>query len=305
MDEPIAVIDLGTNTFHLLISRPGPNGSGFEELYRERRFVKLAEKGIEWIHPDSFRRGQEALAYFRKRLDEYGVTHCKALGTAALRTASNGPEFQQQAWEQHRIRVELISGEEEARLIQQGVALAVPLKSETDLIMDIGGGSVEFILANRDRVLWSASFPVGVAVLFRHFQAHDPILPEELKQLRQFLKKELESLSAILQEHPPRRLIGASGTFDVLENLAVKEKEHPLRAELPIDHFPAIYDQLIYSTLAERKRIEGIPMERAEMIVVAMELLRWVITRSRVAEMVISAYAMKEGIMKEMLEGKD
>jgi len=302
MDEPIAVIDLGTNTFHLLISRPGPNGSGFEELFRERRFVKLAEKGIEWIHPDPFRRGQEALACFRKRLDEFGVTHCKALGTAALRTASNGPEFQRQAWEQHRIRIELISGEEEAKLIQRGVALAVPLESKIDLIMDIGGGSVEFILANRDQVRWSASFPVGVAVLFRRFHHQDPIWPEELKQIRLFLDEALKPLSDVLEQHPVHRLIGASGTFDVLENLAVKERSHPLRAELSIDRFPALYDQLIFSTLDERRQIEGIPKERAEMIVVAMELLLWVITQSRVSEIVISAYAMKEGIMEEMLE---
>ncbi len=299
MKHPIAVLDLGTNTFHLLISRPRANG--FEEIFRERRFVKLAENGIDRIHETPFQRGLEALGYFRERLDEYGVQKLKAFGTAALRTASNRQEFIEQAWEKYRIKVELISGEEEARLIQLGVAQAVPSRLENDLIMDIGGGSVEFIIANSAEIIWSASFPVGVAVLYKKFQHHDPILPEELTALNQFLFRTLQPLVEALAQSPCTRLIGASGTFDVLENLAPVKNIHPLYSEIPLVLFPKIYDQLIHSTLTDRQCLKGIPPERAEMIVVAMELLRWVITESEVTDLAISSYAMKEGIMAELL----
>lgn len=299
MSSPIAVIDLGTNTFHLLIAQP--QDSRFKELFRERRFVRLAENGIERIHEASFARGMEALAYFRKRLDEYHVEQFKAFGTAALRTASNGDEFRQKALEDYQIQIETISGEEEARLIQLGVAQAVPFNDQKDLIMDIGGGSVEFLVADRDQVYWSSSFPVGVAVLFGKFHHHDPILEAELKNLNAFLEEALQPLFEVLQKYSLHRLIGASGTFDVLENLAVKEKQHPLRAELPIEEFPKIYSELIFSTLAFRKNREGIPPERAEMIVVAMELLNTIIRQSGVQKIVVSAYAMKEGIMYEMI----
>ncbi|MCB0663459.1 MAG: hypothetical protein KDC24_12015, partial [Saprospiraceae bacterium] len=141
-----AVIDLGTNTFHLLAVEIDENEQ-MHFLFRERIFVKLAEDGIQSIGPAPFQRAIKAMTVFKNKLDELGIDHFKAFGTAALRTATNGPDLIHAIKEKTGIEVALIDGLEEARLIHLGVSQAVPFDHTKQLIMDIGGGSVEFVIA--------------------------------------------------------------------------------------------------------------------------------------------------------------
>lgn len=210
-----AVIDLGTNTFHLLIADVGPGGS-LTEVYRERIFVKLAEEGIATIGLTPFHRGITALKHYRELLNKYGVDDLQAIGTAALRTASNGPEFIMSALREASIVIQLISGDEEAGLITTGVLRAIPTPEERVLIMDIGGGSTEYIIADGTGVQWRRSFPIGVSVLFNEFHNSDPITTTEIHQLEEHLKQQLSPLAKALAAHPAHHLVGAAGTFDVL-----------------------------------------------------------------------------------------
>ena len=143
MPNRIAVIDLGTNTFHILIAEAQADHS-FKDLHRQRFFVKLAEEGIETIGEAPLERGFKALTHFKNLIEELQVIKVKAIGTAALRTASNGPAFVQQVKEKLGFQIELISGDQEATFIHKGVSLAVPFKEQNYLLMDIGGGSVEY-----------------------------------------------------------------------------------------------------------------------------------------------------------------
>ena len=297
---PLAVIDLGTNTFHLLIVDPVAGG-GFRERLRLRKFVKLAEEGIGYIGPAPFRRALDTLKEFRQLLDEYGVREVRAFGTAALRTASNGEALVAQGREATGIPILLISGDEEARLIHQGVALAVPLHARPDLIMDIGGGSVEFIIANRKQVLWTQSFSLGVAVLTQRFHQSDPIAPKEVQHLQAFLKEELGPLYEALKRFPCHRLIGSSGTFDVLENILADPRTHTLYATIPVRRFFPLHKKVLKSTLQERLEMENIPPSRAGMMVAAFVLLEYLLDISAVHTILISSYAMKEGMLDRML----
>jgi len=134
MPNRIAVIDLGTNTFHILIAEAQADHS-FKDLHRQRFFVKLAEEGIETIGQAPLDRGFKALTHFKKLIEELQVTQIKAIGTAALRTASNGPAFVQQVKEKLGFQIELISGDQEATFIHKGVSLAVPFKEQNYLLM--------------------------------------------------------------------------------------------------------------------------------------------------------------------------
>ena len=120
----LGVVDLGTNTFHLLIAEPNGQG-GFRELFRYRQFVKLAEEGIQVIGDTPFQRGLLALEGIKAKLDEYGVDRVRAFGTAALRTASNGSEFIRQVRSNTGIEIQLISGDEEARLAETASLISV------------------------------------------------------------------------------------------------------------------------------------------------------------------------------------
>jgi len=187
-------------------------------------------------------------------------------------------------------------------LIYNGVRNAVPLSKEKSLIMDIGGGSVEFIITNEDGIIWSESFPVGVAVLFKNFHHSDPISSTEIQAINAHLTSTLSSLLEELQNHKIKNLIGASGTFDVLENVLVKDKKHLHHAHLNAQYFYPYYEQLIQTTIKERLAKEDLPNTRADMIVVALVLIQFILQSADIQQITISAYAMKEGLLYEMID---
>ncbi len=300
MKKRYGVIDLGTNTFHLLISEKDADGN-LTDLLRERVFVKLGDEGIETIGDAAYRRAIQTLDDFRKLLDDYEVSKVKAIGTAALRTATNGIEIIEKIRSETGIEVNLIPGDEEARLIHLGVVQAVPLNHENGLIMDIGGGSVEFILANDREVIWSESFPIGVSVLYRRFHKTDPISREEIFAIEQFLKDMLQPLIGILQTHKTSLLIGASGTFDVLESMLQNQRISSIHSILSVQDFFPLHEQFLKTTLDERFKMEYLPESRAELIIVALILIRFILSQADFRQISVSAYAMKEGILSEMI----
>ncbi len=295
----LAVIDLGTNTFHLLIAAFDEDGQ-LVVSQRERVFVKLAEDGIGIIKPMAFQRGIDALLLFKKTLSLHPPDRLKVFGTAALRTAKNGQEFIDKIFELTGITIDLISGAEEARLIYMGVKQVVDFNAQHQLIMDIGGGSVEFIIANNEGVKWSQSFPIGVAVLYHHFHKSEPISPTETAQLIKHLAAVLPPLTKALSQFPVNKLIGASGTFDVLEDKIVKQREHPHRSSITVENYLPIHHQIIQLDQIERLMLDDLPASRADMIVVALLLIKQVIDFAQIDEIVISSYAMKEGMLYEL-----
>ncbi|MFK7807142.1 MAG: exopolyphosphatase [Saprospiraceae bacterium] len=306
--QKYGVIDLGTNTFHLLIVSFNIDHT-FEVIHRERIFVKLAEEGIDTIAAAPFKRGLEALAHFKSILERHQVLEVRAFGTAALRTASNTDQFKSEIKAKTNIDIKVIPGEEEARLIYQGVQQVVSFEKGNSLIMDIGGGSVEFILANQKGVIWSASFPIGVAVLTRKFHKSDPISKSEINQLWKHLDKRLEPLQKVLSLHNVNKLIGASGTFDVLESILSKDDNlsvstsqpgNTLTSSFPSENFTPLYNKLLRTTLSERLAINNIPDSRAEMIITALMLIQYILELSNASEIIVSSYAMKEGMLQDM-----
>jgi hypothetical protein len=294
-----AVIDLGTNTFHLLIAEDD-GADGFREIYRERRFVKLAAKGISTICPEAFERGLDAILDFREKLEEYDVATHMALGTAALRTATNGGEFIHQVYQESGIQIQLISGSREARLIYAGVNYVVPTREEPDLIMDIGGGSVEFIIVNRSGILWAHSFPVGIAVLFHRFHKSDPITQAEREAILEFLEEQLEPLTRAVEQYNIKRLVGAAGSFDVLQQLSFQED--PAKSfTISFDQFKAFFQTIVSATYNERLEMDNLPKKRVDMIVVGFILMQFILEKTGAKEIVFSPYSMKEGVLLQMI----
>lgn len=293
-----AVIDLGTNTFHLLIARI-TSTKKIVEVYRERIFVKLASDGIDAIGPAPFSRGISAIKNFKKILDEYKCTKIQALGTAALRRASNGQDFIDTVYTVSDIRVTLISGDEEARLITNGVLAAVPPSGESMLIMDIGGGSTEYIITLNEEVRWRQSFPIGISVLKDAFHRSDPISEVERAALNDHLTAVTMPLRTALSAYPTRHLTGAAGTFDLLADL-LRDPEapvHPTSHQLALHRFPALLRRISSSTAAARQQYSEIPSERVDMIVVAMLLLAFTIDLAAIERVTVSNYALKEGAL--------
>ena len=303
MSERYAVIDLGTNTFHLLIAEAGEN-KAIQPVFRKRIFVKLGAEGIATIGQAPFERGLEAMRTFRHLLNEQKVQLVKAIGTAALRTATNGPDFLAAVREQTGIEVELITGDQEAVWIYKGVRQAIDLGQGSHLIIDIGGGSVEFILANKKGMIWRQSFPIGLAVLFGRFHHSDPMHIEEREAVERFLEEQLLDLWSAVQKYPPQTLAGAAGVFEILEHFLPSKKISGTQRNFKCQHFEELHQTIINSTLSERLAMEKLPDSRADMIVVAMLLIGVVLQKTGIQEIAVSDYAMKEGILCEFLECK-
>ncbi|NET30911.1 MAG: phosphatase [Cyanothece sp. SIO1E1] len=296
----LAVLDLGTNTFHLLIVETD-SASHFSVLYKEKRFVKLAEGGIERIGEGAMRRAMSTLKAYRTLLDQYQVKKVKVIGTAALRTASNGPDLMKWAADETQLDIEIISGEREASLIQKGVFQSLIDPIERYLVMDIGGGSVEFIIAERETIVWCQSFPVGAAVLLREFHQEDPISSEDLQAIKDFLSLQLGPLQKALQQWPTSWLVGAAGTFDIITEQIAINNSSPQTWEIDPTRFAPLFEELKGMSWEERERSPWIPDDRVDMIVVASSLIHYVLETYLIKRFTVSAYALKEGMIAEML----
>lgn len=302
---------MGTNTFHLLIVElPEPRHAQPVTLLRTKVGVRLGEGGISkgQIAPEPYARALHTLAGFKEEMELHQVTDVRATATSAMRVTSNGPELVKDIFAQTGIRVEVIAGDREAELICAGVRQAVALGPEKHLIIDIGGGSVEFIIANEQTIFWKRSFEIGAQRLLDQFFP-DPsgvFLPEAVAAEQEYLQQVLAPLAAAVQEHQPVGLVGASGSFDSLADMQLgrlrTEAELPPSTELALESFRRSYAQLLTLPHDERAALPGILPMRADMLVVASVLIDYVLTLTGITHLRTSAYALKEGLLAEMLE---
>lgn len=298
-----AIIDLGTNTFHLWIADKISNT--ITTVFKKQIAVKLGEGGINKgiIAPDAFERGILALLEFSADILLYEVENTLAIATSAIRSAENGEEFMQQALEQTGITIQPIDGNTEARLIFEGVKNSIDITGESYLVMDIGGGSVEFIIGSNNDILWKGSFEIGCARLVEKFHRNDPIAPDEVTALRSYLTEQLQPLFVAGHQHAINRLVGAAGSFesvaDLVADLSGKDTFLPGENHCAIDlpDFQDIYHSLLTSTYREREKMRGLADYRVEMIVVAAILIDLVIQELGITRLYCSAFSLKEGVL--------
>lgn len=295
-----AIIDLGTNTFNLLVFERDVTGA-VRVVHSEEQPVFLGRGGIEHglIAPDAFARGIEALRAHKVTAEVNGAQRITGFGTSALRNARNGVDFVRAA-EVLGIAITIVRGEEEAELILAGVRQAVPFSSKPALVMDIGGGSIEFILATDKALMWKRSFELGVTRLRERIPISDPITLEEEERVAQHLDSALEPLWAIIDRHEPHLLIGSAGSFDTLAAVITNERGTELSPDaltlaFSALEFDALRDRLLRLPRAERLRIPGLPEHRVDTIPYALIAIERVLTAGGIRDLAWSRYALKEG----------
>ncbi|MCC5921291.1 MAG: exopolyphosphatase [Cyclobacteriaceae bacterium] len=304
MCKNIGIIDCGTNTFHLLIAEVSENSC--RVLYKEKVAVKIGKDGIstDLIHPEAEERALEAFLYFKEVASSHGIDQIQATATSAFRNAKNGQKVANSLYAKTNIPVSIIDGRAEASLIHRGVCLALTPSKKGSLIMDIGGGSVEFILTKGEEVLWLESFEIGAQRLLDRFHHDEPISSIRLKELEAFVIEALGPLKKVCDTYKPEELIGASGTFDTFSDI-YREKFDLTKSynatELPFspEFFYDIYEMMIAKTREERIRIPGMMAMRADMIVVASALVNTVLKITGLKDIRVAAYALKEGLLDQ------
>lgn len=287
-------------------------GKSFKKVFGTKAVVKLGEGGItsNWIGEIPFQRGIDALLLHKKSIKKFKVQKIFAFATSAIRDAKNGKKFSEIAFKKTGIKINIITGEKEAELIYFGVRQALDLGKKKSLIMDIGGGSTEFIIADSEKIFWKKSFQLGVSRLLEKFNPGDPVKNTEIRILEKYFFKELQPLFSAIKKFPVHSLIGSSGSFDSFADMVACKfySKKVLRGKTSYDFLPedlsAIHKSILKSTIHERMKMKGLVPFRAENIVIASILTQFIIKKSRIKKVKLSKYSLKEGLLWAILNNK-
>jgi len=300
-----AVIDLGTNTCNLLIANILPDNS-FETLYDRKLPVKLGRGGIhkDILLPEAIERGISALQNHAETIRKYGVSQVKVIGTSALRGAINRNEFIERVKNLLGWEIEIIDGELEAELIFKGVRLSLPDRIGKYLILDIGGGSIEFILADNNNIIWKKSFNIGIARALETLQMSDPVTSSEIFAFEQWFDEHLQELWSICGQYQPQTLVGCSGAFDTFMDIhekAVPDLKIRGVSEFSLIAYWQIHNRLINSDQETRSKMKGMDQMRVEMIVIASVFTNFILKRLQVKKLLHTHNSLKEGVMERLI----
>jgi len=326
-NQRVAIIDCGTNTFNLLVKEKVEGK--WKTLFNTKLPVKLGTGGFSenLLMPARMARGIDALYSYKNVIDSLEVKDVRVFATSAVREATNGKDFVARVKKHLNFDMEVISGDREAELIFEGVVQTTQEIKEDYLIMDIGGGSTEFIFVRDQKPLWRKSYLLGVSRIHGMLNPASRINQDDVNRLRGHLNKELLDLISFLKENPARVLVGSSGSFDTLFDMYQfgGAKDSPKDAsqdsakgfterstesstegsrklnEIPFNAYPSIHQWLMGSTLEERLKHPSIPQMRAEYMPLSTYLLKFVLEQSNFNKIYQSEYALKEGVLAHYL----
>ncbi len=302
-DRLFGIVDCGTNTFNLLIGKL--DEGQWELVFSNKMAVKIGAGGFETkqIMPDRMARGLDVIDHYHKVCKNYGVSDVYVFATSALRDAHNARDFAQKIKSNNGWKVNVISGDEEAELIYEGVKRTKDFRQESALIMDIGGGSTEFIIVQNGVDVWKKSYPLGVSRLFEKVQPQSRISQQDLQVLKKIIQETTWDLKEALKKFPCDLLVGSSGSFDTLlalynqSNQQLGQLENDVCQEIPIAAFSSIHMQMMGSTLEERLKNPAIPTIRAEYMPLSTYLVRFIMEMHPFQSIWRSPYALKEGVI--------
>lgn len=318
-DSLLASIDIGTNTLRLLVAEVRATG-GIRELYSERRITRLGE-GLSkggLLNPKAMERSIEVLKIFKEAADRYPLDGLRAVATSAVRVSSNRKEFLSEVKKEAGLEVDILTGREEARLTLLGVHKGINERPSYSLIMDIGGGSTEFILSEGVKAKAIVSMNFGVVPLTETFIKDDPVEERDLRRLRGAVKEWIEGAMERTKKSLPvkrgrhkgellpegTRLIGTAGTITTLAAIDQGlEKYSFFRINnyiLKRNSIEKIFLRLKEMTLNERRSIPALELGREDLILPGSLILFEAMKRFGFREILVSDYGLREGIIIDL-----
>ncbi|HSH22554.1 MAG TPA: Ppx/GppA phosphatase family protein [Acidimicrobiales bacterium] len=308
--DALAAIDVGTNSIHLVVARPAGNRR-FEILEREKEVVRLGSglADMKTLAPDAILRGVDALRRMRRIADAHGAG-IMAVATSAVREATNRDEFLDRARNAAGIDVQVISGAEEARLIHLGVLQAVPAYDRRLLLIDIGGGSTEFLVGQGGEVLSARSLKLGAIRLTERFFTRSRIRSSDVKECRQYLRAFLAPVARDVRRLGFEVAIGSSGTIANIGQMVAlgrgASSPSPSNLEFSADELGDVVETILAADTAKaRARIPGLDDKRVDIIVGGALLLQQAFGELGIGSMVVSDYALREGVLLDVLQRRD
>jgi exopolyphosphatase/guanosine-5'-triphosphate,3'-diphosphate pyrophosphatase len=305
----IAAIDIGTNSFHLIVVEVKENGK-VKFLDRERVFLRLGTEtkdGKSLISENDFDQAITALKKFASII-KYHNAEVRAVATSAVREAANNIEFVNRVLQETRITVEIIDGKTEANLIFTGMKNALSVKDKNVLGIDIGGGSTEFIYAIDEQTQFTESVKIGAVRLSKMFFPDYNITDEAVKSCEEYVADKIISNKNIIQNIDLDFAIGSSGTVDTIclvKQFQIRGKvSHKLNGyEFNKSEFDEIYNYIMsLKTSNERMNVPGLEAKRADVIPAGLIILKKSFEYFNIKKMVLSEFALREGVVFDMIK---
>ncbi|MDQ3897563.1 MAG: Ppx/GppA family phosphatase, partial [Actinomycetota bacterium] len=303
----IAAFDLGSNSFHLLVVDAHADGT-FVPLIREKEMLRLGDAvGREGRIPDALAdRAVATVDRFRKLALGAGTDEIHARATAALREAENGGEVVDRMAAEAGVKVRVISGLEEARLIFDAVRASVVIDPPPALCLDLGGGSLEVTVGDRTRLLWAASVRLGVARLSAELVTGDPYTTDDVRRLEKRVTTVLAPLADQVAGLRPGMAVGSSGTFCDLGRMVAARRTGTVPRSInqftfTRDELLPLHEELLRLRSSERAGLPGLEAKRADIIPTGSTLLLTAMDLFGFDRMTISEWALREGIILDAI----
>ena len=303
----IAAFDLGSNSFHLLVVDAHPDGT-FVPLIREKDMLRLGDAvGREGRIPDALAdRAVATVDRFRKLAVGAGTEEIHARATSALREAENGGEVVDRMAAEAGVKVRVISGQEEARLIFEAVKAAVVIDPGPALCLDLGGGSLEVMVGDRAALHLASSVQLGVARLSAELVTGDPYTADDVRRLEKRITSVLAPLADEVARLRPILAVGSSGTFcDMARMVAARRTGSVPRAinqfSFSRDELLPLHEEFLARSSSERASIPGLEAKRADIIPTGSIVLLTAMELFGFDRMTVSEWALREGIVLDVI----
>lgn len=308
-----AAIDLGTNTVRLLVGEPDEAG-GYRPVFAAQEITRLGQGSLpdRILQPEPIRRTLAVLLRFRRAAESCAASRIAVVGTSALREAKNREIFLDRARREAGLDVRVIPGEEEARLTLLGVRAALRTGRGRLVVMDIGGGSTEFLLADGSEILGAVSTGLGVVKLTEAHLQSDPPSPNELVAVRDVVSARMARLRS--QEWPDAgcgapaeavTFVGTAGTVTTLAAIDLAlDPYDPGRVNghrLSRQRIETFARELASLPLARRRQVPGLEPARADVIVAGALVCLGAMEALGFSDLTVSDGGLREGILLDLL----
>lgn len=307
----LAFIDIGTNTILCLIAELKNDGS-FDVLDDLAEITRLGQ-GVHQtrqINPEGEERSFEVLQWYLERCKSLNVEEIIAVGTSALRDARNSAEVRARFREQLGLDVRVISGDEEAAYSFVAVQQGLPLKQQELLVVDVGGGSTEFIRGNEAGVSQAISINIGSVRLTEQFLHSDPVQEEECEKMMAAIERALAQLPpSWLKDSSILTLIGIAGTVTTLSAVEKKLTNYSHGEVhgglLTLDEVRRQVELFQSKPIEERKAIPGLEPKRADVILAGACLIQKIMTFFHSERIIVSDHGVRYGLLHECLKQRN
>ncbi len=300
----LGAIDIGSNSLHMVIAQVDEDGA-VTTLWRIKEMVGLGRISFpsRRLSAEAMERALSALTHFQDTCRRRGCRKIMAVATSAVREAENGGEFIERVRRRTGLRVRVVSAREEARLIYLGARHECELGEQPNLILDVGGGSAEFIVGNSRKAALLESRKLGAARMTAQFINSDPPAQGQIDALVQHYQRELTPLLAKIARLEPKQIMGCSGTIEALACLC-DEQNRSLRdggAVLKRNALDELVVKLRTSTAPERSALKGMDAKRQDQILAGAMLVQQILHHLDVPNLSLCGGALREGMLVDYL----